>query len=218
MNLSCFVGEPGAAHRDIVFMENKNTKYKIVVKRAEMEKGINEIQAYKSMDHSSLIDFSIDKEGVVMMLHRHSGESLEEKLDRKKDLRDLSENIEKVLNSSLTELRKLHNCGICHGSISPRKIIIDEDYSVRFVGYGNSSKIVECRVPLSYSVYTAPEIILGGTVNPELADVYSLGRSLAEIVKGGHCLDMESVGRISDMSSVIPKRREIFLNASKSER
>lgn len=201
---------------DITFMENKNTRYKVVVKRAELGKGINEINAYKTMAHSSLIDFSIDREGVMMVLHRHSGKSLEELLKNPKSAVRLAEHLDIVLNSALLSLRRLHSSGIWHGSIRPGKIIIDENDSVQFVGFGNSSGLDNCMANCAdrreYDQYTAPEIVLGGNVDGRLADLYSLGKSLFEILKVADCLDLEAIHKIYEMSSVIPKRREIFLN------
>lgn len=215
MDLKPYTNE--ARHElDITFMENKNTNYKIVLKRTALEKGINEIHAYKAMSHSPLIDFSIDREGVMMMLHRHSGNSLEELLKTPRAAARLSEHLDMILKSALLSLERLHSSGIWHGSIRPNKIIIDEDHTVQFVGFGNSSHLKDCMSHCmncaDYDKYTAPEVVLGGKVDGRLADIYSLGKSFMEILKTVDCLDLEAVHKIYEMSSVIPQRREIFLN------
>lgn len=215
MDLKQYVNEAQYDH-DITFMENRNTKYHIVLKRADLEKGINEINAYKSMPNSFLIDFLIDKEGVMLMLHRHSGASLEELLKQPKTATRLAENLEMVVNSALLSLKKLHLAGICHGGIRPNRIVIDDDFSVEFIGYGNSSALEQWTGEGiengGYDRYTAPEVVLGGKVDGRLADLYSLGKSLFEILKKGDCLDLDAIRQINEMSSVIPQKRELFLN------
>ncbi|MDO4753637.1 MAG: serine/threonine-protein kinase [Bacillota bacterium] len=200
-------------YRDIVFMENKNTGYQIAVKHAELEKGINEIKAYQSMSHSSLIDFSIDKDGVLMMLHRHAGRPLTDWLASPKMCAKLAENMDSLLASALLALERLHTSGIWHGSINPNKIIIDDDYSVQFVGFGYSTNLLECTGSGQSDKYTAPEIVLGGCVDGRAADLYALGKSLMEILKVAECFDLNAINQIAEMSSVIPQKRQLFLDA-----
>lgn len=215
MDLKQYVGEAQQDH-DIRFLENRNTRYRIVLKRTALEKGINEINAYKAMPNSSLVDFSIDREGVSLMLHRHSGTSLEELLKQPKQVLRLAENLDIVVNSALLSLKKLHLAGICHGGIRPNRVIIDDDFSVEFVGYGNAAAIDQWTGDVSedgeFDRYTAPEVVLGGKADGRLADLYSLGKSLFEILKNADCADFDSVGKIYEMCSVIPQKRELFLN------
>lgn len=209
MDLSNYVVREGKTPEGITYMENRNTKYQVVVKRTNLEKGINEIHAYKGMPTSPLLDYSVDREGVVLYLHRHSGDSLAEALQDKSKSDEIARHLDRIVDSSVRQLRKLHDSGICHGSISPRKMIIDGDYSVQLVGYGSSGRLGETPRVTERSIYTAPEVVLGGDVDLELADVYSLGRSLYQVVRNADCEDLEAVDRIVSMTSVIPDRREV---------
>ncbi len=211
MNLTNYVSEPASKYSDITFMENAGTRHRIVLKRAEMERGINELKAYQSMGGSPLIDYAIDQGGVVMMLQRYDGESLADMLEDREKRAALSENIRAVLDSAVISLKKLHGFGVCHGSISPEKLIISDDFSVRFIGYGNASNLESPAFSEAFTMYTAPEVVLGGSVDARLADYYSLGRTLGEILRDAADLhpDYEAIEIISRLTSIIPEHRDI---------
>lgn len=208
MDLTHFVCEDTQKHEGIVFMRNRNTSYPVVIKHADMEEGINEIHAYQCMEASPLIDFAIHSEGVKLMLHRYDGTSLEDAMEDGERRHRLIEHIDRVFSSAVRSLRKIHSLGICHGNIKPSKVMVDEDFSVNFIGYGSSCKLDESGSPFLHSVYTAPEIVLGGEVDRRLADYYSLGRSLYALVREGECRDYETLDKICALTSVIPKHRE----------
>lgn len=203
---------------DISYMQNIATNYQVVIKRADIEKGVREVSAYKQMDSSALIDYSVSNGEVVMMLHRHDGKSLDDILKDKKSGAELSENLAAVTFSALCYLKKLHASGVSHGDISPKKIVIASDNSVKLIGYGRSCKICEPVYEREFGYYTPPEIALGGMVDPELSDLYSLGRSLFEVINKFGCADYDTVTLVRTMMSVIPERRRAVYRELKRQK
>lgn len=212
MDLKNYTCEDSSTYDGITFMENAETKHRVVLKRADMEHGISEIRAYQRMCGSPLIDYAVDRDGVIMMLHRYDGENLADMLLDKRKKMLLNENLGMVLSSALICLKKLHGAGICHGGITPEKLIIDEDYSVKMVGYGSASDLENPVFGEKHSKFSAPEAVFGGKADARLTDYYSLGRTLSEIYSGeenSQCADYDAVEKIACLSSVIPSNREI---------
>lgn len=210
MNLADYkeVGESG--HLGIVYLSSEKTGHRIVLKRTSIERGLREIKAYKKLPNSDLIEYRMENNGVLLMLSRHAGESLRDLVqskDKQKRAR-LSQNLSKILESAQSSLREIHKCGLCHGRITPDKIIVSDDYRVNLVGYGDSRTKEEAFQIKAYDAYVAPEIVFSGDADIFLADYYSLGKSL-QFALDDQVSDIALIDQISRLISIIPERRNL---------
>lgn len=209
MDLSDYkeIGESG--HPGIVYLENETTGHQLVLKRTSIERGLNEIKAYKKLENTPLLSYRMEKNGVLLMMMRFPGESLRNwtSSQDKRKRSELSQNLGKVLESAMVTLRKIHDRGLAHGHITPDRIMISEDYHVRFIGFGDSRAERNRKPSRPFDVFDAPEIVFSSDADLFLADYYSLGKSL-QTAYDDQVIDLDCIDRISRLMSVIPEHRK----------
>lgn len=201
-----------SGHDGIRYLRNEVTGHQLVLKRTDIESGLREIKAYKRMPNSPLLGYRMENNGVLLMLTRHEGQSLHDWIEsgEKKKKIQLLQNLSQVLESALASLNRMHNVGLCHGHITPKKIIVSDDYRVNLIGFGESHT-EEGKGNVEFNSYLAPELFFTGEVDPFLADYYSLGKSLKYVLVDesvNTVLDVGLVERISKLCSIIPKNRK----------
>ncbi len=210
MELSNFIleeGNEGYFDPNRMYMKHSEMHYKVLVKIVDLESGMREVNAYRDLPYSPLLDFEVVEDGVKLMFYRQPGERLSVLLQDKNEVGRLSEHLGDILFSLTNFLTTMHENGVYHGDIRPENILIDENYTAILVNFGKSSLFDNVDFINDYSEYIAPEIVLGGTVDPRLADVFSLGRSLEKIQLASDSPQYEYVDRIAQMTSVIPENR-----------
>lgn len=209
MELSDYKERGESGHKGIVYLVNETTGHQLVLKRASIERGLNEIKAYKMLENSPLLGYRMENNGVLLMMTKLPGESLRDwtcSQDKRKRAM-LSQNLSKVLESAMVMLKRIHERGLSHGHITPGRIIISEDCHVQYIGFGDSRKEQNQKSSRSFDVFDAPEVVLSCDADMFLADYYSLGKSL-QTVLDDDVTDFECIDRISRLMSIIPERRK----------
>ncbi|MDO4799172.1 MAG: hypothetical protein Q4A52_01490 [Bacillota bacterium] len=192
----------------IQFLKNKKTGHRLVLKRCNLEKGLKEVRAYQKMERSALVDFSIEPQGVLLLMHRHHGLSLSEYLESDRLIDRLIEQFDRLLFSSMQALRHIHLEGIVHGRLTPNKLIIDDDFGVQIVGFSDSEPVGVQPEVFEPDGFTAPELVFRVDADPKLADYYSLGRCLRLVIRGREqAVSFESLEMVMALSSAIPATR-----------
>ncbi len=90
-------------------------------------------------------------------------------------------------------LESLHALGLAHGCLCPENVLIDDDLHPVLSEVGLASPTLVGDEP-SYANYASPEVKAGEAPNAR-SDVFSVGRLLQEIVKGGETPEVAEVVR-----------------------
>ncbi len=208
MDISNYVLEESMVNDQILFMRNRDTNHKVMMKKSGIERGMREVSAYRQFEESPLLAFEVSQDGVEMLLERYRGENLEQILNDKKRVGEVSQHMDEVISSAIKFLQKIHRSEIYHGNIRPENIWIDENYCVTISGFEQACLMDNLDFVSDYSEYTAPEIALDGNVDARLADLFALGRSLLKICDASKTVDFDVVEKLSLMTSVIPEKRK----------
>lgn len=197
----------------ISFLENSNTGHKVVLKSSDINKGMKEVMAYKKMEDSAMLDYMIENGKILMLMHRHEGRSLSDWANSNK--KKLVENIDMVFNSALFAVRRLHDSGVFHGRITPDKLIISDDFSVKIIGLSSALIAPDLEVKggfnCHYDYYTAPELVFGQIEDAGSVDYFALSKCFSYLIRGDEDkVPFEILEKISLMGSVIPSERSIF--------
>lgn len=91
--------------------------------------------------------------------------------------------IQKIFNQILDAVLHLHSQGIVHRDLKDENIVVDEDYKIKLIDFGSSSRFN--RAPDGQEpyfdkfngtiAYAAPEIIKGQKYHPSEAEVWTMG-------------------------------------------
>ena len=92
-----------------------------------------------------------------------------------------------IFKEILKGVEALHNGNICHRDLKPENIILDENYNPKIYNfYFSCMNMNNLQENFGTICYKAPEILTNQPYNGNIADVFSLGQILFNIVTGMH--------------------------------
>ena len=92
-----------------------------------------------------------------------------------------------IFKKILKGVEALHNANICHRNLKPENILLDENYNPKIYNfYFSCMNMNNLQENLGTLCYKAPEVLTNQPYNGNLADIFSLGQILFNIVTGIH--------------------------------
>jgi len=113
-----------------------------------------------------------------------------------------------IFQNIVKSIEKIHACKVAHKDLKPENIFVDPDsYDVSVIDFGLSSLVVDettkdrtfCGSPL----YMAPEMLNKESYDPILADIWSIGVILYEMLIG--CNPWSAAENLEDLIEIVNK-------------
>ena len=90
-----------------------------------------------------------------------------------------------IFKKILEGVRALHNANICHRDLNPENILLDENYNPKITDfYISCMNMNNLQGHAGTKSYTAPEVLANQPYDGILADIFSLGQLLFNLVTG----------------------------------
>ena len=90
-----------------------------------------------------------------------------------------------IFKKILEGVRALHNANICHRDLNPENILLDENYNPKIIDfYISCMNMNNLQGHAGTKSYTAPEVLANQPYDGILADIFSLGQLLFNLVAG----------------------------------
>jgi len=112
-----------------------------------------------------------------------------------------------IFQNLLKSIEDIHNCSVAHKDLKPENIFVDPDsFDIAVIDFGLSSFVNEnikdktfCGSPL----YMAPEMLNKEAYDPVLADIWSIGVILYEMLIG--CNPWSTAENLEDLIEIVNK-------------
>lgn len=149
----------------------------------------NEVFILKLLNHKNILklyDIIETPSYIFLIFEYFEGKTLADYIAEKKQLGE--DEAVLILKEVLTVLSYLHGMNLCHLNINSSNIIIDDQKRLKLYDYKYShfysSKQKDKVLFIGDPAYTSPELHAKKQYNPELADMWSLGILLYNILTG----------------------------------
>jgi len=111
-----------------------------------------------------------------------------------------------IAREVLSALRKAHDRGVVHRDLKPSNLLLDSRGHVRVVDFGIASTRHRARLTASVDVlgtyaYAAPEQLIGSVEPDARADLYALGKILADLASSG--LDTDGLEALPGLRAIV---------------
>lgn len=183
----------GAVYRAYQPAVNREVAVKVILpefaSQPEFVRGFEiEAQLVARLEHPHIVplfDYWTDADGAFIVMRMLKGGSLRDRVDQGAIALDRTV---LILDQICGALTVAHRGGVVHRDLKPDNILLDEDGNAYLTDFGIAKPVGHSMTQDSISgsiPYMAPEQLIGDPPSP-LADIYSLGIMLYEMLAGKH--------------------------------